>query len=825
MSILKNSLTAGNAPLAPAAIVAQRAPTDTDKLYDIGQVWIDTGNDAIYTLTSFDAGVPDWTAAMSGGGTFTSIDVDPGPSTFKGEFVVDGNINQAEVIKLSENGGAAGTLVIESLQGTGADAITIQATSGGIEILTSAPAADVFIQSTAGSVSIQSGEDVASAMLISAAGGTTATLLMGNVLGTADAAIAGDAAVNIAAPAGGIAIDAGKDFALRADTSSRIAVLGANEDLQIDTVNGAINILANGVNGAVDISSQAGLGGITISGDPVEINTSTASETIIGNTASGGKDVTVLSTTQIQIQSSQAAVDAIDLFATNGGIELDAVDASHFTVTGAAKDLTMSSVGGSVNVVASEAAVNAVRVNASDAAGGIDIDSGTGGITVDTTAAFSIDGATASNVTVTGAAQDLTLSSAGGSVNVLASEAAINAVRVNASDAAGGIDIDAGTGGITVDTTGAFSIDGAAASNITLTGAFDLTVNSTAGSIVVTGGEAAVDAIDINASNAAGGIDIDAGTGGVTIDTTAAFSIDGATASNVTVTGAAQDLTLASSGGSVNMTASEAAANAIRIQASDAAGGIDVDAGTAGIDVDTTGAFNIDGAASSALTVTGAAADLTLASAGGSVNMTASEAVANAIRLQTLNAAGGIDIDAGTAGFIVDTTGAISLDAAAASNLTATGAFDVTVNSTAGSVIANGGEAANDAVQITASNAAGGVLITGGTAGNVSVANAQVAAAAGPGATVAVANSARVGSITFSGYTQAAAATLVVTLTNSFISTTSAILATATNVGANDAQMNVSRIKPAAGSAEITIVNNGAAALNGDMVLSFWVLS
>jgi hypothetical protein len=97
-------------------------------------------------------------------------------------------------------------------------------------------------------------------MLISAAGGTTATLLMGNVLGTADAAIAGDAAVNIAAPAGGIAIDMGKDFAIRGTTSSRLAVLGVNQDLQMDTVNGAIIISANGANGAVAIDAQGGAG-------------------------------------------------------------------------------------------------------------------------------------------------------------------------------------------------------------------------------------------------------------------------------------------------------------------------------------------------------------------------------------------------------------------------------------------------------------------------------------------------------------------------------------------------------------------------------------
>ena len=87
--------------------------------------------------------------------------------------------------------------------------------------------------------------------------------------------------------------------------------------------------------------------------------------------------------------------------------------------------------------------------------------------------------------------------------------------------------------------------------------------------------------------------------------------------------------------------------------------------------------------------------------------MIATESVADAIRFQASGAAGGFDIDAGTNGFIVDTIGTISLDAAAASNFTATGAFDVTVSSTAGSVLITAGEAAADALDFTA--AAGGI--------------------------------------------------------------------------------------------------------------------
>lgn len=93
--------------------------------------------------------------------------------------------------------------------------------------------------------------------------------------------------------------------------------------------------------------------------------------------------------------------------------------------------------------------------------------------------------------------------------------------------------IDFNAGSFDGDFTGGFAVDAGAASNIT-TSAGDLTLEATAGSTNVTGGEAAADAIAINASNAAGGIDIDAGTGGVAIDTTGAVSVDGVGASNVT---------------------------------------------------------------------------------------------------------------------------------------------------------------------------------------------------------------------------------------------------------------------------------------------------
>ena len=43
------------------------------------------------------------------------------------------------------------------------------------------------------------------------------------------------------------------------------------------------------------------------------------------------------------------------------------------------------------------------------------------------------------------------------------------------------------------------------------------------------------------------------------------------------------------------------------------------------------------------------------------------------------------------------------------------------------------------------------------------------------------------------------------------------------NLGANDAQMTLQRVKQLAGSMELYVKNNGAAALNGNVVISFWI--
>jgi hypothetical protein len=135
----------------------------------------------------------------------------------------------------------------------------------------------------------------------------------------------------------------------------------------------------------------------------------------------------------------------------------------------------------------------------------------------------------------------------------------VDAIQLNASDAAGGIDINAGTGGITIDTTAALSLDSATASNFTVTGAADLTLNSTAGAVNITSGEANLDSINITS---AGGV-------------------------NFVATGAAaKDTIITNTNGSMTLTAGENVTDAMNIVASGAASRVTITAGTGSISLD-----------------------------------------------------------------------------------------------------------------------------------------------------------------------------------------------------------------------------------------------
>ncbi len=708
--------------VATAPVIAQIDPPVSGPAllqYSIGQMWVNSSSNIVFMLTSVSNGQGFWQQTIAGApGVFTDLTVDPGPTAITGEFRVNGNIDEAEVIRLRENGGTSGSIEIASLQGTGADSISISSGAGGIEIATAAAAKDILVSAGLGSIGIVAGEDAQDALIIQADGGTSSGLLIENTSGTGfGSAVA--AAIGILATNGAVYVE------------SQDAIAGA---IVLDASNAVGGMLLNSGTGGTDftstgnIASSTTLGDITLTADAGNVDI-TATLGALNFTAGGGISYSV-----------------------TGAINLDATSTSHFTVTGAAEDLILSSVGGSVDMSADEAVADAIVINAS--AGG-----------------FEIDGVLTSHATVTGAAADLNLSSVGGSVNITASEVVSDAIVINAS--AGGMNLSA-VGHASLVTTG---------------GGHDINIQSTSDKVALNAGSATADAIILSAFGAGAGIEIapDATTASVTIANITPTVTRTTTINGGVVNAAHTDTLNLGVGG----TSTNASANKI----------VNIATGTATLGVQQINMGNADA--------------LTAINARGVVTINNTSTGATTIGNSTNGGA-----------IIVATNTSVGIDSKTASHITVTGAANLTLSSTAGSVAVTSSQAAATAVNITAP--AGGVTLSGGAAatlGNVGIVNQAQAAAAGPSATVTVVNNSRIGSITFTGYTQAASATLVLTLTNSFITATSPIIASTQNAGANDAQMQITRIKQGSGTADITIKNQGAAALNGDMVMSFMVLA
>jgi hypothetical protein len=445
-----------------------------------------------------------------------------------------------------------------------------------------------------------------------------------------------------------IDLDAGSNaVGLKSSTGVDELAMGTVDDLT-----GVGTIVMDAIAASITLTADAGAEDFTIS-------------------QAGGVDASLI------LSSAGTGADALQVSSSAGGIDI--------TVAGAAagEDLDLTS-DAAINLTSSEAADLAINIATSNAAGQIQItstDTTADGLEIDSAGGIDIDAADDVAIDLSGAGKNFDVDSAAGSVYLDGGEAASNAVVIDASDAAGGIDIDAGTGGITVD----------------ITGAADFRLDSSAGSVVLVGAEAAADAVTIDAEDAAGGIDIDAGTGGITVD----------------ITGAA-DFRLDSSAGSIYIEGAEAAVDGIALQAS--GGGIDVDA--------------VDDI-SIVLTAGSAGEDLILQCTGAadtSVQITSSGTAANAIDIDT--SAGGIDIDmaGGAAGEDFQITTATSIDLVSTEanagqfKMDAQGTiagFAIILETTDGGIQLNADNSANgditiDAADVIALTTADSIVIDGG---------------------------------------------------------------------------------------------------------------
>lgn len=313
-----------------------------------------------------------------------------------------------------------------------------------------------------------------------------------------------------------------------------------------------------------------------------------------------------------------------------------------------------------------------------------------------------------------------TFTTAGGTASINASSN-FNTV-INSGTSTGTVTIgNAAAGAITVDSAAGISLDAATASNFSVSGAAaDLTLASTAGTVIVNAGENAADAIYLHANGGvtetirlhsdqgtgADSVHLESDVGGITLTSTGLATSDAinlnAVAGGVDVD-AALDIVLTSTedaADSILLHANGGVSESIRLHSDQGTGvasihlesdvggvtltstglasadAINLNAVAGGVDIDGALQVNIASSQNAAdavrinasaggidIDAAGAAGeDITLDNAAGSIGLTAGEADAAAISLQA--ASGGLDIDLGLA-LIADAAGNIELNSSA----------------------------------------------------------------------------------------------------------------------------------------------------------------
>ena len=427
----------------------------------------------------------------------------------------------------------------------------------------------------------------------------------------------------------------------------------------------------------------------------------------------------------VRVTSTGTATNAVDIDTSTGGISIDSVKDSHFTLTSAAPaTLTMSTSGD----VGNKILINTVTSTASDS---IQIDSDLGGVRI------RADGvAGGANGIVMNAIDDSSFTTTDGKLTLEVNSAAVtdrlelfNTAGTDAGDSgAGAIDINAVTGGVSIDAVKSSRI------NMTSTTAQTLTILSqgNAGNEILIRDVTSTSGDAVKLQSSAGGVKIDsdgaAGTGtGVvmqSVDDSSWTTTDGKILVNVNSATVGDNLELVNTAGTADGTSG--------------AGAIDINA--------VAGGFSIDAVLSSNIKLTSAApATLSMQTAGDvgnkiSINTTTStagdaisiDADAGGVRVIADGAAGGANGIVMTAiddSSITTSDGKLTLQVNSATvtdnlelyntvgtNDGSTGAGAVDINSVAGGVSVDAVKSSR--VQIASTTAAELLLQTTGNAGN-----------------------------------------------------------------------------------------------------------
>ncbi len=647
----------------------------------------------------------------------------------------------------------AGTLVLDGNSGVSIDA----STSG-----------DVTINSGAGSVSIDGAEAAGDAVAI------TASDVSGGI--------------DLTAGTGGIAaVATDGDVSLTTSTTGDVILDGADDV----TVTGGTNVTTTATAGTATLTATAGEVDLT-AGTTVDINAAGGNVTI--DAAGAGNDIVVTAPDQIQFNGTNTQVVSGTFQLANGTVVVDEiVDDATVDVVTAPSDTKLVTESALASVTSGQAGsgltfdlVGDDKIDlggtlgtvANIVTGGTGENlqvSGTGILDVDTDADILGD------ITLSGAAQSLTHTGAT-SLGVVSSTAPItidaqgNTLTLDGNQgvsvdaASNDIDVTAATGvvnvtgnqGINIDATnnnltldaiaGTLVLDGNSGVSIDASTSGDVTINSGAGSVSIDGAEAISNAVSITASDAAGGIELAAGTGDIDLTTTGEVTLNGnntqiesgsfelnsgTTVTNIQASAGGGGSGVRGSGTADDNTLVTELAVRTAIDAEDLTAGEGTSVGGDGTSLNIgggnafTGSRIIDVNASNlTIDATGGGSFIVNNNAGGNFQVTGSGGNVTVDNTGNLDAANGLDVTTsnltvGSTNFIVDNTGNVtaegdtdlngdltvdgstfSLDAAGASNVT---------TSTGGLTLAGA-----DGVTITSTTSVG-VAIDANTAGTVDI--------------------------------------------------------------------------------------------------------
>jgi len=579
-----------------------------------------------------------------------------------------------------------------------------------------------------------------------------------------------------------VAINTGTGSFAVATTGTGDITLNSDDTMLLDA-DGVLELNSSG--GVIGIGNDADANNINIgtgaAARTITLGNSTGATSVVLNSGTGPISIGTNAIAHSITIGNNVGATAIVMDVGTGDFDLNGVGASTYTMGAATTSGTFAIGGtsqtGDFDLGPSDGAMTMNIANA-DGAKTINVGAGVDGNTISlgngiNTSAQVINfanGASGADSTVNilsgnGTAGTQTLNVLGGTragaLN-LGTGAAAHAITIGSSSAAE-IDVDSGAG---------IRLNAATASNFTITAGL-LTVQSTSGQVQIISGQDVANAILIKT---------DAGTSEqIHLRNMQGTGVDG--------------IWIDAFAGGMTLDAALASSDAININAS--AGGVDIDAA---LDVVVTSTEN----------------------AANSIYLHADGGTAETIRLHSDQGTGvgSVTLESDVGGLLLQ-SGLASDDAinvsATAGGVDIDGALQVNIASS---------EAAADAIVINASDAAGGIDVTTG-GGSIDLSSAgSVTMVAGtdtqPGDTCTV--NKNVFACTYTGFTTAAGATQTFTITNSVATTTSQVILSCSNLGANDAQMTVQRIKQLAGSIEVYTINNGAAALNGNVVITGWII-